>query len=91
MIVIAAYTGIVFWLGARAGKLAESRRRSGISPEWAGKVRVYLARILEQPADDADLDDMVVLPRHLKDTGRELLYAAPGEAEAREKLRRQYG
>ena len=88
---IAAYSYVMFWLGKRAGKTLEARRRQGISPEWANQVKTYLSRLLEPPADNADLDDMVVLPQRFKDDGRKLYAAAPGVAEERAKLRRQIG
>lgn len=88
---IAAYSYVMFWLGKRAGKTLEARRRQGISPEWADKVKAYLSRLLEPPADTADLDDMVVLPQPLKDDARKLYATAPGVAEERARLRRQIG
>lgn len=85
------YSYVMFWLGKRAGKTLEARRRQGISPEWANQVKAYLSRLLEPPADNADLDDMVVLPQRFKDDGRKLYAGAPGVAEERAKLRRQIG
>lgn len=90
VLAVAALAAAMF-VGYKAGRQRERMRRQGVDPKWVEQVKGYLSDLVYPPDSAADLDDMVVLPDAKRDVGRKLLYAAPGAAEARAKLRRQFG